>query len=258
MAARALMRKGEIRLCQRQLDAGRDSLSKAAELLQDLPGVDAADMRLKGDLNCLNEQDLDARGLYEEASAILVELKTTLASFDGSRNKSSVAASPQTTLVTPGQGAIVPALLSDILRRHIKDNHFQILNSLIHPCSLALPASKDTKGEERALLGKLALHSVYEQFRSDMFLSSLAEYTIALPMGMTSDRAVSVAPSSQNILNDLSHTEEFFWADLAPTADQGSVPHVREAVVHLALIKTLQTSLGNGGKHGPVLTARLL
>jgi separase len=84
MAARALMRKGEIQLCQRQLDAGRDSLSKATELLQDLPGVDAADMRrLKGDWNCLNEQDHAARGLYEEASAMLAGLETMLASFDG-------------------------------------------------------------------------------------------------------------------------------------------------------------------------------
>lgn len=84
MAARALMRKGEIQLCQRQLDAGRDSLSKAAELLQDLPGVDAADMRrLKGDWNRLNEQDQDARGLYEEASAKLVEVETMLASIEG-------------------------------------------------------------------------------------------------------------------------------------------------------------------------------
>lgn len=84
MAARALMRKGEIQLCQRQLDAGRDSLSRATELLQDLPGVDAADMRrLKGYWNCLNEKDHDARGLYEEASAMLAGLETMLASFDG-------------------------------------------------------------------------------------------------------------------------------------------------------------------------------
>lgn len=84
MAARALMRKGEIQLYQRQLDAGRDSLSKATELLHDLPGVDAADMRrLQGDWSCLNEQDQDARGLYEEASAMLVELETMLAAFDG-------------------------------------------------------------------------------------------------------------------------------------------------------------------------------
>jgi hypothetical protein len=32
-----------------------------------------------------------------------------------------------------------------------------------------------SQGEEHALMGKLTLHSVYDQFRSDMFLSSLAE-----------------------------------------------------------------------------------
>ncbi|OJA09463.1 hypothetical protein AZE42_11142 [Rhizopogon vesiculosus] len=122
MAVRALMRKGEIQLCRRQLDAGRDSSFKAAELLQNLP--------------------------YATIQSSIEQLQ-------------------------------------------------------------ALPASKDTKGDENVLLGKLALHSVYEQFRSDMFLSSLAEYTIARPIGMTSDRAVSVAPSTQNILNDLSHAEGF-------------------------------------------------
>jgi separase len=124
-------------------------------------------------------------------------------------------------------------------------------------------------------MGKLTLHGVYEQFRSDMFLSSLAESSmcalptstqkthslctaIALPMGMTSDRAVSPAPSTQDILSDLKHAEDLFWADLALTADRGSVPHVREAAVHLALIRAFQTSLGNGGKHGPIVAARLL
>lgn len=77
-------------------------------------------------------------------------------------------------------------------------------------------------------------------------------------MGMTSNRAISLAPSTQDILSDLGHAEELFWADLALTADRGSVPHVREAAVHLALIRAFKTSLGNGGKHGPVLAARLL
>lgn len=84
MVACALMRMGEIQLYQRQLDAAKDCLVKAAELLQDLPGVDAADMRgLNGDWNRSNEQTQDARDLYEVACAILGELEGMLASFDG-------------------------------------------------------------------------------------------------------------------------------------------------------------------------------
>ncbi|KAG1775528.1 peptidase family C50-domain-containing protein [Suillus placidus] len=261
MVARALMRKGEIQLYQRQLGAGRDSLAKAAELLQDLPGVDAADMRrLNGDWNRLNKQVQDAKDLYEEASAMLWELDGMLASFDGSRRKSSVTLSPQAALATTGQGAIVPTLLSDILRRHIwllRDDGNATIKDLIERL-MALPASQDTKGEEHALMGKLTLHSVYDQFRSDMFLNSLAESTIALPMGMTSDRVVSLTPSTQDILSTLDHAEKLFWADLALTADRGNVPHVREATINLALIKALQTSLGKGGKDEPIIAARLL
>ncbi|KAG1823730.1 peptidase family C50-domain-containing protein [Suillus subaureus] len=207
MVARALMRKGEIQLYQRQLDAGRDSLAKAAELLQDLPGVDAADMRrLNGDWNRLNEQVQDAKDLYEEASTMLGEL-------EGIRRKSS-----------SGYCAMMEnATIKDLIDR-----------------LMALPASQDTKGEEHALMGKLTLHSVYDQFRSDMFLSSLAESTIALPMGMTSDRAVSLTPSTQDILSTLDQAEKLFWADLALTADRGN------------------TSLGKGGKDGPIIAARLL
>ena len=77
-------------------------------------------------------------------------------------------------------------------------------------------------------------------------------------MGMTSNRAVSLAPSIQDILSTLDHAEKLFWADLALTADRGGVAHVRETAVYLALITALQTSLGKGGKHGPIVAARLL
>jgi len=77
-------------------------------------------------------------------------------------------------------------------------------------------------------------------------------------MGMTSNRAISLASSTQDMLSDLGHAEELFWADLALTADRGSVTHIREAAVHLALIGASQTSLGSGEEHGPVLSARLL
>jgi separase len=77
-------------------------------------------------------------------------------------------------------------------------------------------------------------------------------------MGMTSDRAVSLTLSTQDILSTLDHAEKLFLADIALTMDRGNVPHVREATTNLALIKALQTSLGKGGKDGPIIAARLL
>ncbi|KAG2125363.1 uncharacterized protein EDB93DRAFT_1281358 [Suillus bovinus] len=248
MVARALMRMGEIQLYQRQLDAGKDCLVEAAELLQDLPGVDAADMRgLNGDWNRLNEQTQDARDLYEVACAMLGELEGMLG-----RRKYSVTLSPQVTLAAAGQKAIVPTLLSDILRRHIcllHDDGDAEIKDLIERL-MALSTSQDIKGKEHPLMGKLTLHNVYDQFRSDMFLSSLAESTIALLTSMTSDRAVSLTPSIQDISSTLDQAEKFFWADLGLTAHRGNVPHIHEATVNLALIKALQTS--------PIIAACLL
>jgi hypothetical protein len=49
-----------------------------------------------------------------------------------------VTVTAQAALVTVGQWAIVPTLLSDILRRHSKDNHSQILYLLIDLYSLVI------------------------------------------------------------------------------------------------------------------------
>jgi separase len=122
-------------------------------------------------------------------------------------------------------------------------------------------------------MAKLALHDAYSRFRADMFLSSLAESSsstfvfylpklryaaIALPMGMTSAKAMSPTPGSQEISVILNNAEQLFWSDLALIARRGQVPQVREAAISLALIRAFQTSLGKSGLEGPVLAARLL
>lgn len=77
-------------------------------------------------------------------------------------------------------------------------------------------------------------------------------------MGMTSDRAVSLTPSTQDILSTLDQAEKLFWADLELTAHRGNVPHIREATINLALIKALQTSLGKKEKDGPIMLRAFL
>lgn len=107
-------------------------------------------------------------------------------------------------------------------------------------------------------MAKLALHDAYARFRADIFLSSLAESTIALPMGMTSNQAFAGAPGTQEISATLMNAEKLFWSDLSLIARRGQVSQVREAAVSLALIRAFQTSLGKAGAEGPVLAARLL
>lgn len=84
MVSRALAKKGELQLHLGQLEEGHETLMKAAELLMDIPGPEAADIRrLKGDYSQMNEQDRDAEALYSEAADILDELDKMFSAMDG-------------------------------------------------------------------------------------------------------------------------------------------------------------------------------
>ncbi|KAJ7775022.1 cysteine peptidase C50 [Mycena metata] len=257
MAGRALAKKGELQLHQRRLQEAHETLMQAAELLQKLPGKDTADIqRLRGDYNQLSAQDKDAQQLYEEATRMLEELDQTFGIFDG------ITSSPRKSLgseTSPSQEILLPELFATVLRQHIwllRENGTGYATLLQR--FLALPAGSRTKAQENALIARLTLHEVYGRFRTDMFLSSLTESTIALPMGMSTDKAPALSPSTHDILHTLDHAEQLFWLDFTLFSRRGDVARVRDAVVSLALIRALQTSLGKSGDQDPVLVAGLL
>jgi separase len=81
---------------------------------------------------------------------------------------------------------------------------------------------------------------------------------ISLPMGMSGERIGPMSSATQEILVTLDNAEKLFWAGLVLMARRGGATHVRDAAVSLVMIKALQTSLGQAGKEGPILTANLL
>ncbi|KAF8139773.1 peptidase family C50-domain-containing protein [Boletus edulis] len=241
VVARACILRGEVLLGQGALNEGREALEKAASLLGGVLGIDSVDaQRLKGDYEVVCEEghvvveegdgvkdreERDPREHYERAWKMLDELERKIMSFDGGRRKSSLE--PVGTLVHGGQGMVVPRLSSAILRRHIwllRNDGGIILKDLVERL-MALPPSAEIKGEEHAIMGKLTLHRVYEQFRSDMFLSSLTESTVALPMGMSGEKERSLVPANRDILGALEDAEKLFWDDLALTSRRGAVAH---------------------------------
>ncbi|KAJ7449960.1 cysteine peptidase C50 [Mycena latifolia] len=257
MAGRALAKKGELQLHQRLLKEAHDTFMQAAELLQNLPGKDTADIqRLCGEYNQLSSQDKDAQQLYEEATRMLEELDQTFGAIDGIAFAPRKSAELTTSAI---KETLLPELFAAVLRQHIwllrdDGNGYEPLLQRF----LALPAGSRTKAQENALMAKLTLHEVYGRFRTDMFLSSLTESTIALPMGMSTDKAPALSPSTHDILHTLDHAEQLFWLDFTLFSRRGDVSRVRDAVVSLALIRALQTSLGKSGNQDPVLVAGLL
>ncbi|KIP07348.1 hypothetical protein PHLGIDRAFT_30059 [Phlebiopsis gigantea 11061_1 CR5-6] len=255
MVGRALARIGEIYLHLHQVEDSHASLAKAAEYLAGTVGPDAAEIRrLHAEHSRLHSDGTEAPQLYEEAMAMLEELDGVFAALDGqvaSHRMSLGGPSPISSRISSKTEAIAPSVVMAILRQN-SEEYASLLERF-----RSLSFTADAKAEENALLAKLSLENVYTRFQADMFLNSLSESIITLPMGMVSDRTVS-SSSGQEVLAVLNHAEKLFWSDLALISRRGNVFDVRDAAVSLALICAFQTSLGGSTSNSPTVAARLL
>ncbi|KAI9438648.1 peptidase family C50-domain-containing protein [Lactarius indigo] len=245
MLSRALALQAELQLQLRQLDTALTTLRAATDVLNDMTSPDAAGLhKLRGEYNELVLQDKDARLQYAEALKMLEELDKTFSGL-GPLSRRSTIASSSPVQSRGGLEPPVPALFSSVLRQHIwllrndiGEEYESLLQKLSHLAPLA-----DIQAEERSLLAKLTLHDVYDHFRGDMFLSSIRESVLSLPMGMSGDKSL-LTTSAQVITRVLTEAEKLFHSDLTSTSQRGSVPRVREAAGSLALIRSFQSSLG--------------
>ncbi|KDQ52064.1 hypothetical protein JAAARDRAFT_40451 [Jaapia argillacea MUCL 33604] len=259
--SRALAKKGEILLSLGHLDQSHQCIMKAAELLGECLGPDAADIRrLHGQYAQVTGRGEDAQVMYDEAITILAELNKVFVSMDTLTLRRSSVVGPKSPKTKSPEETLAPELLASILKQQIwllredGGDGFQAVISKF----LGLPPSAETKAEEDGLMARLTLRDVFDRFRSDMFLSSLTDSTISLPMGLSADKIFSLSPASQDVLMSLGQAEKLFWANLAFTSRKGTVRSVRDAAVSLALIRALQTSLGNGSEESTTLAANIL
>ncbi|KAJ3553303.1 hypothetical protein NM688_g3687 [Phlebia brevispora] len=255
MASRALARIGELQLHIGSLEESHASLTKAAALAAHTAGPDAAEIRrLLAEHSRRSADEKGAQQLYAEAMSTLEELDNLFVSLDGSSGpRKSLGAAPQMI-----QEAMAPETLIAILRQNIwllhgEGEEYQSLLERFR----AITANPESQAEQDALLAKLSLDNVYSRFQADMFLSSLTESTITMPMGKSQELA-SLTASRHEILDVLANAEKLFWSDLTLVARRGRVFHVRDAAVSLALIRAFQVSLGKTSIEGPLIAAGLL
>ncbi|VDC05614.1 unnamed protein product [Peniophora sp. CBMAI 1063] len=243
----ALARRGELALLTGRADEAGDVLVRAAGALGSLQGPELADVqRVYADLYARGSEEGEARRLYRDAAGMLEDLGALLLGVESGRRVSIV-----------GGDMIRPGLFSALLRRHIwllRHELGEEYQELLQKLS-ALPASEDMKAEERALIGKLTLHDAFEHFREDIFLSSITESVIALPMSVSSDK---LATNSQETARLLSVADGLFMQNLSAMVRRGQVASVREAAIYLAYVRALQTSVGRETEDVPLIIANLL
>ncbi|KAJ8693527.1 separin protein [Pleurotus ostreatus] len=251
-ASRALARMGEILIYQGRYQKGFDNVSEAGKLLADMQCADVVDIdRLHAEWYRRTSPGQNAKELYERAKSALEGLDRAYGAYDSGPRRSSLS--------MVAKERIAPVLFARLLSQYIwilRDDDAVEKEALLDTF-LSLPPSPSVKAEQAALVAKLTMHNVYERFGMDMFLSSITESTIAIPMSMS--RPEGVTPSiTHDIPGLLEKASQMYWSELDLISTQGEVPKVRNAAVSLAMIQALQTSLGKNGAAASNILVNLL
>ncbi|KAG8702496.1 hypothetical protein FRC09_004700, partial [Ceratobasidium sp. 395] len=249
---RSLIRQAELKLARGLLDEGLEMLAKAEDIVTDPVGVDTAALHcFLGHHRQREASAEDAYAMYVQADKILDQLGMSLA---GLRRRQIVSKDTSEALVPDIRGLILKEQiwLSQIGVVQPEDQvSMDELNKL--------PQTPKLKSETASLLGRIALYEVFNQFRSDLFLGSLTESAVAVPMGIAAKESTTIQlASTRDALNSLGVAEQNFWKTLQLSVSRGDATHTREAATNLARILAFQSSLGRQGIEGAVLTATLL
>jgi hypothetical protein len=82
---------------------------------------------------------------------------------------------------------------------------------------------------------------------------------IALPLGMTSTKPITLTPAAGEVFTLLTTAVQLLQADLAALIRRGEASYAREATRALAMVAALEANLGHGGSvHEGLTAARLL
>ncbi|KAJ4488281.1 cysteine peptidase C50 [Lentinula aciculospora] len=256
---RAMVKNVEVQLFQGLIEEGSGQLEKIEQCVNSTGDgdvhVDLAELhRLKGELGQRDSMMIDAQKHYEDAINLIESVDQNFSSLDGVEFGPRVSLGSSQFIDT-----LFPELLARVLCRYVwllRGEQTETYMMLLKRFD-SLPSMSTIQSRQRGLSARLALHDVYQRSRSDMFLSSIGETTIALSAG-SKNLSTSVSPTSLDMAKNLEHAEQLFWSYLSGLGQRGYVPDIRESSMSIAVIKTFQASLGRFDPKTPSLTAGLL
>nr|XP_019042993.1 hypothetical protein I302_08702 [Kwoniella bestiolae CBS 10118]OCF21923.1 hypothetical protein I302_08702 [Kwoniella bestiolae CBS 10118] len=272
--ARVGAKEAELNFKMRKWEVVGEKLEEAAGALNAIEGPDMIDLNvLKGDLYSRTEMIEEAEQVFQSTSREIEGLdrvfvaneavlptpkKNALLAASTSSVRASLTAS---RLSQQGKEPLLPSALAHVLRQYAwllkeagsKEECEELLSQI-----KSLPASTETKAEELLLEGRIALHEAFNTFKTDLFMSSLTESAVAMPMGAPTNRVVDRQSTRQSIQHVLARAEDAFLSALSLVSGSGKIEGIRQACLALALLRTFQTSLGEGSAEITAAAAEML
>ncbi|WVQ78257.1 hypothetical protein IAT38_000341 [Cryptococcus sp. DSM 104549] len=260
MSARVGARQADVLFRLRKYEEVEGKLESAAQLLSVEEGPDVIElMKVQGDLYSRQELVEEAHQIFTATSKEIAGLDQAFVAAEAllpTPKKAVLAASNASakSLPTPrksvaGKEPLLPVALAHVLRQHAwllreagsKEECEQLLVQM-----RGLPSSTETKAEELLLQGRIALHEAFNQFKTDLFMSSLTESAVAMPMGNPEKRVNDRQSTRLSIKSVLARAEDAFLSALDLVAGSGRIEGIRQACLALGLLRAFQTSLGQG------------
>ncbi|RSH95601.1 hypothetical protein EHS25_000693 [Saitozyma podzolica] len=245
MQSRAEARSAELEYRLRKYEASVQRLGEASNGLTSSIGPDAIDIkRIQGDVFSRQEMIEEAGQIFEITTKELVGLDEAFVATE------ALVPSPRKVVTANNvKEPLLPSALAHVLGQQawlyreagFKDDSDALMTELAK-----LAASAASRAEEMYLQGRIGLHEALEQFKADLFMSSLTESTIAMPMGLPAKRPSERLSSRIKIQNVLERAEFAFRSALELFTDGAPVEVVRQARLNLALLHAFQTSLQHG------------
>nr|XP_018264106.1 uncharacterized protein I303_03986 [Kwoniella dejecticola CBS 10117]OBR86264.1 hypothetical protein I303_03986 [Kwoniella dejecticola CBS 10117] len=250
MQARIESKQAELYFRMRKFEQMGEKLESANTALNTIEGPDMVDLNvLKGDLYSRTEMLEEAEQVFQATSKDIEGLDRVFVANEAVLP--TVRASLTNSKLGKGKEPLLPAALAHILRQYawlLKEaGSKQECEELLQQIR-SLPSSTETKAKELLLEGKIALHEAFNTFKTDLFMSSLTESAVAMPMGAPTKRVADRQSTRQSIQTVLSRAEEAFLSAISLVSGSGKIEGMRQACLALALLRTFQTSLGQGSE----------
>ncbi|WVQ98549.1 hypothetical protein IAU59_005675 [Kwoniella sp. CBS 9459] len=251
LEARIGARQAELLFRMRKWEETGQKLESAAVSLNTVEGPDMVDLnRLKGDLYSRTEMVEEAGEVFESTSKEIAGLDAVFTAAEAIIPSVRASLTPSKTGQN-GKEPLLPVVLAHVLRQHawlLREAGSEEDCRLLLAQLRCLSSSTETKAEELLLEGRIALHEAFNTFKTDLFMSSLTESAVAMPMGNPTKRVIDRQSTRLSIQTVLTRAEEAFLSALSIASGSGKIEGIRQACLALALLKAFQTSLGHGSE----------
>lgn len=250
--ARTASRTAEFETRRLRFDKTIEQIDHAITVLT-VDGPEAVEIqRVKGELFSRQAEGLAADELFAGAVEHLVGLDKE---FMSAETKMQSARKDSIMPTTGSREPLMPLSLGHLLRQRAwlmrEGGNMDEYETILEQLDL-VPRTSGDKPEQLLLEARVAMHDAFKYFKTDLFMSSLTESTIALTMGSPGRRGKDRHSTRHEAVLQLDHASAAFRNTLAAIAARGRVEDVRQTCVSLALLGAFQTSLGHGS---PVTTA---